>query len=278
MRCVFQTAVLNKDGVYSFQQLSVEQTVAWLADGPEPIFRMPLIASVIETLTGKQIAARPGERVYLHTGDEALIMDFVSAGAYSDLPGYKRGIAAAQARPMSLAEVRESVRFGLLRKFARLDPYVLSMSQWDAGWRNRRWRYLVHEAVLTRFGIYQFGRIDLTEATAWLNEGRYRSQLRYDVTCKALELVTDCDVSMWGSYSQASLSMEVGDQALVAYCYPPGTIKPKPFEPYTGPLPVDHVRQHTNVNLLTRLSDEFPERNRGAFPAALKLPGETRVG
>jgi len=195
---------------------------------------MPLIASVIEALTGKQIAARPGERVYLHTGDEALVMDFVSS-AYPGLPGYKRGIVAAQPRPMSLAEVRESVRFGLLHNFARLDPYILSVAQWDAGWRTRRWRYLVHEAVLTRFGIYQFGRIDLTEATVWLDEGRYQSQLRYDVTCKALELVSDCDVTMWDSYSQASLSMEVGDQALVVYCHPPGVTRPKPFEPYTDP-------------------------------------------
>ena len=275
-RYIFQSAVVNRDGLYSYQPLTLEQAAAWLTDEPEPIFRMPVMASVIQVLTGRESVTRPHERIYLHTDNEALIMD-LAFPEYAGLPGYKRGIAAAQPRFLSLAEVRRSIRFGLLRKFARLDPYILSISQWDSGFRHRRWRYLVHEAVLSQFGIYQFGRIDAVEAADWLAEGSYESQLRYDVTCKALQLVTNCDVTMWDSYSLASLSMHVGDQALVAYVHTPDTIRPRPFEPYTGPLPLEYVRQHTSLNLLTRLSDEFVERNASSFPTAMRLPGEMHI-
>jgi hypothetical protein len=266
-RYIFQTAIVNKDGLYSYELLTLEQASAWLANGPEPLFRMPLITDVIQTLVGKNMGACPDQRLYLHTGDEALIMVFAFP-EYQALPAYKRGIAAAQPRSMSLTDVRASVHFGLLRKFARLDHYVLSISQWDSGFRDRRWRYLVHDAVLSQYGIYQFGRVDVSEAVAWLDEGPYESQLRYDVTCKALELVTNCDVTMWNSYSLASLSMEPGDQALVVYFHSPEATRPRPFEPFTGTLSPAYVRQHTNLSVLTRLSNEFIERNRDAFPIA----------
>jgi len=265
-RIIFQTAVVNKDGLYSYESLTLEQASAWLVNGPEPLFRMPLIASVIQTLVGKNMAACLDQRLYLHTSDEALIMVFAFP-EYQTLPGYKRGIATAQPRSMSLADIREHVQFGLLRKFARLDPYVLSISQWDSGFRDRRWRYLVHDAVLTHYGIYQFGRIDIAGAVAWLDESPYESQLRYDATCKALELLSDYDVTMWEAVSRPSLAMEPGDQALVIYFHSPEE-KPKPFEPFTRTLSPEYVRQHTSLSLLTRLSDEFIERNSDAFPIA----------
>lgn len=265
-RYIFQTAVVTKDGLYQYEPLTLEQTSAWLANGTEPLFRMPLMASVIETLVGKRLAARPTQRFYLHTGDEALVMVF-EFPEHQRLPGYKHGIAAAQPRAMSVADIREFVRFGLLRKFARLDPYALSITLWDAGYRNRRWRYLVHDAVLTRYGIYQFGRVGIDGAVDWLEEGPYESQLRYDATCKALECLFDCDVTMWESVSRPSLAMDPGDQALVAYFHTTGE-NPRPFEPFPGTISPAYARQHTSLSILIRLSDEFIERNRDAFPIA----------
>src|SRR5712692_6915133 len=91
-------------------------------------------------------------------------------------PAYKRGRVATQARPLSLGEIRDHIRFALLRKFARLDAYTRSITQWDSGHRSGGRRYLVHDAVLLEYGIYEFARINLVEALAWLEEGRYESQ------------------------------------------------------------------------------------------------------
>jgi hypothetical protein len=276
-RFIFQSAVISRDGLYNYQQLSLEQARSWLAEGPDPIFRLPLVCSLVTALTGQTLLARPGERLFLHTGDEALIANF-------DFPedrgkaGYKRGHVATQARPLTLADLRDHVRFGLLKKFARLDGYTKSVSQWDAGHRGDGRKYLVHDAILLEHGIYEFGRTDLAEALTWLDECCYESQLRYDATCKALELLSDRDITMWESNSQANLKLWPGDQALVVYLHAPGEEKPKPFEPYTGTLSLEYVRAHTNLSILTRLSDEFIQRNSSAFPAAAMVSGETRVG
>jgi len=276
-RFIFQSAVIHKDGLYKYQRLSLEQAAAWLTDGPDPVFRLPLVGSVVKTLTGREVPARPGERLFLHTGDEALIAIF-DFPEDRGTPGHKRGSVATLAKPLTLADLRNHVRFGLVRKFARLDSYTLSIAQWDSAHRSDGRRYLVHDAVLLEHGTYQFGRIDLAEALTWLDEGRYESQLRYDATCKALELFSDRDITMWESNSQANLKLRPGDQALVAYLHAPGEEKPKPFEPYTGTLSLEYVRAHTNLSFLTRLSDEFVQRNSSAFPMAVLMPGEMRVG
>ena len=276
-RFIFQSAIVNRDGLYSYQPLSLEQVQAWLNEGPEPIFRMPLVGSVIEALTGREWSARPHERLFMHTEDEALIVSFQFPEDRGK-QGYKRGLVATQPRTLSLAEARDHIRFSLLRKFAKLDDYTRSVTQWDSSFRHRRWRYLVHDAVLIQHGVYQFGRIDVAEAVSWLNEGRYESQLRYDVTCKALELVLpDCDITMWESNSRTSLLMEPGDQALVVYIHTPGEEKPKPFELYRGELSREYVLSHIGLSLLTRLSSEFAELNAHTFPTAVMVPGDVRV-
>ena len=275
-RFIFQTPVINRDGLYSYQRLTTEQARSWLREGEDPLFRLPLITSVVETLTGRVLPHRPEERCYLHTGDEALIVRF-DFPEVRHTPGYQRGQVAMRARPLSLADL-EHIQFGLLRKFARLDSYTRSVTQWDSAFRQRRWRYLVHDAVLGQHGVYQFGRIDVAEAVAWLNEDRYESQLRYDATCKALELLSpDCDITLWDSNTRASLSMEAGDQALVAFIHTPGAERPKPFEPFRGDLSREYVLSHIGLGLLTRLSSEFLEVNARTFPTATLLPGDVHV-
>ena len=273
-RFAFQTAVITHDGLYSYQGLSLEQAQAWVAEEPEPAFRMPLIGSVISALSGREMSVRPHERLFMHTDDEALIVLF-EFPEDEHKPAYKRGRVATQARSLSLADVREHVRFSLLKKFARLDAYTRSITQWDAGHRGGGRRYLVHAAVLLQHGIYEFTRIDVPEALTWLDEGRYESQLRYDATCKALELLSDSDFTMWESNSQARLLLRPGDQALIAFLHPPGEERPKPFEPFHGELTRNYVLGHTSLNLLTRLSDEFILRN---FPSAQMTPTERGVG
>ena len=270
-RFIFQTAVINRDGLYSYQPLTLEQARSWLNAGETPLFRLPLISSLVQTLTGRVLPHRE-ERFYLHTGDEALIVRF-DFPEVRHTPSYQRGQVAMRARTLSLADL-EHTQFGLLRKFAKLDSYTRSVTQWDSAFRQRRWRYLVHDAVLTQHGIYQFGRIDVAEAVAWLGEGRYESQLRYDATCKALELLSpDCDITLWDSNTQASLSIESGDQALVAFIHTPGAERPRPFEPYHGDLSREYVLNHIGLGLLTRLSAEFIEMNARTFPTAAAIPG-----
>ena len=277
MRYIFRTPVINRDGLYQYQPLSLEQVGAWLADGPDPLFRLPLIGSVVQTLTGRKLPVHPSERFFLHTGDEALITIFDFPEDRSK-PGYRRGQVATTARSLTLAELRESVQFGLLRKFARMDGYTQSITCRDAAHRNRRWRSLVHDAILVEYGIYEFARCEHAEAQHWLDEGPYESKLRYDATCKALEvLFVECDITLWETNSRASLSMHPGDQSLVVYFHSPED-KPKPFEPYTGTLSLEYVRAHTNLSFLTRLSDEFVQRNSSAFPMTVMVPGEMRVG
>ena len=277
-RFIFRTPVLNRDGLYQYLQLSLAQARAWLKEGPDPVFRMPLIGSVITALTGRELQVHQGERLFMHTGDEALIVLFQFPGDQGR-PGYKKGHVATQARPLDEAELRDHVQFGLLRKFAKLDEYTKSVTQWDAAFRNdRRRRFLVQDGVLGEFGTYQFARCDLGEALDWFEEGSFVSQLRYDGTCKSLELLTDRDISLWGSNSSASLSMRPGDQALVAYFHHPGGYRPPPFESYTAPLSLEYARAHTSMCLLTRLSDEFVEANARTFPTAAIAPGgEARV-
>lgn len=272
-RFIFQTPVVTRDGLYSYLPLTLEQARIWLSQGEAPAFRLPLIGSVIQTLTSKDLAARPGERLFMHTGDEALIVlfDFPET-RYT--PAYQRGQVATQARALSLADVRDHVRFALLKKFAKLDSYIQSITQWDSAFRDRRWRYLVHDAVLTQYGVYQFGRIAVAEATAWLDEAPFESLLRYDATCKALELISDSEVTLWETSGRATLSMEPGDQALVAFLHAPGEAKPKPFEPFRGQITREYALSHTSLSLLTRLSSEFFEVNARIFPAAALLPGD----
>ena len=277
-RFMFQTPVVNRDGLYQFTQLSLAQVCAWLNEGPDPVFRMPLIGSVITALTGREVPVHQGERLFMHTGDEALIVLFRFPEDEGQ-PGYKRGHVATWARPLGQADLRDHVQFGLLRKFAKLDEYTKSVTQWDSAFRaDGRHRFLVHDAVLGEFGTYQFARCDLLEALAWLDEGLFVSHLRYDGTCKALELLTDRDISLWESNSQASLSMRPGDQALAAYFHHPGGYRPSPYESYTAPLSLEYARAHTTLSLLTRLSAEFVETNARTFPTAAIAPGgEVRV-
>ncbi len=278
MRYIFRTPVINRDGLYSYQPLSLEQATTWLTEEPEPIFRLPLIGSVVSALTGRDVAARPRERLFLHTGDEVLIVLF-DFPEDQGVPGYKRGQAATQARPLTLSDFRTSIRFGLLKKFARLDAYVRSVTQWDAafGDRDGKRRYLVHDAILTHFGIYEFGRIDLPQAVGWFDEGRYENQLRYDGACKALESLVDRPISVYDSNTRASLSLHEGDQALVVYFQYPGGEHPLPLEPCTQKLDEGYVRTHTQLNVLTRLSNGFVQRNSRVFPTAASLPGERRA-
>jgi len=272
-RFIFQTPVVNRDGLYQYTQLSLAQARAWLNEGPDPAFRMPLIGSVITALTGRQLQVRQGERLFMHTGDESLIVRF-QFPQDEGRPGYKRGHVATWARPLGQDDLRDHVQFGLLRKFARLDEYTKSVTQWDAAFRSDgRRRFLVHDAVLGEFGTYQLARCDLSEALAWFEEGSFVSQLRYDGTCKSLELLTDRDISLWESNSRASLSLRPGDQALVAYFHHPGGYRPSPFEPYTAPLSLEYARAHTTLCLLTRLSAEFVEANARTFPTAAIVPG-----
>lgn len=220
-RSIFQVPIVNRDGLYSYQPLSIDQARAWLNEGEDALFRLPLLGSIVQTLTGRVLPHRPKERLFLHTGDEALIvcLDFPEI---RHTPPYQRGQIALRARPLSLADLHEYVRFGLLRKFARLDPYVQSIVQWDAAFRDRRWRYLAHEAVLTNYGLYHFGRIPVTDAVDWLTAGPYSSQLRYDATRKALELFVDDEVVLWDSSNWAGFSLAPGDQALIAFLHTPG--------------------------------------------------------
>lgn len=272
-RFMFQTPIVNRDGLYSYQPLSPERARIWLDEGADPLFRMPLIGSVVKTLTGRDLPVNPGERLTLHTGDEALIVLF-RFPEDEGLPGYKRGQIATRPRDLGLSEIREHIGFGLLRKFARLDGYTLSVTQWDSAHRDDGGsRYLVHDALLDEFGTYEFARCDVESAAAWLNEDRYVSQLRYDGTCKALELLADHDITLWESNSKARLTMRPGDQALVAFFHYPGGQNPRPFETYAGPLSPAYVRANTSLSFLTRLSDEFVQRNTGAFPTAALRPG-----
>ncbi|MGH2496574.1 MAG: hypothetical protein ACRDIV_17890 [Ktedonobacteraceae bacterium] len=278
-RFIFQSAIVNRDGLYSYQGVSLEQAAAWLTEGPEPVFRLPLISSVAKILTGKEVVARPRERLFLHTGDEALILQFAFPED-QDVPGYNRGHVATQPRHLTLVDLRNSVRFGLLRKFARLDAYTRSVTQWDVafGDRDGRRRYLVHDGLLSRFGVYEFGRIDLSQARDWFSEGRFECQLRYDGVCKALESLLDRTLSVYDSNTRASLSLHEGDQALVVYFHYPGGEHPLPLEPFTQQLDESYVRTHTQLNLLRRLSDHFVEANAATFPDATRMPRERRVG
>jgi hypothetical protein len=245
---------------------------------PAPIYRMPLIGSVVAALTGRELQVNQGERLFLHTGDQALIVLF-QFPEDEGRPGYRRGSGAAQARPLCEVDLRDHMRFGLLQKFAKLDGYTKSITQWDSAFRaDGRRRFLVHDAVLGAFGTYQYARCDLQESLAWFDEGGFVSQLRFDGTCKALELLTDQDISLWESHSRASFRLAPGDQALAAYFHHPGGYRPSPFEPYTGPLSLEYARAHTTMGLLTRLSNEFVEANARAFPSAVGVPGgEVRV-
>ena len=272
-RYIFQTPVINRDGLYQYLPLSLEQARAWLNEEPTPIYRMPLIGSVVAALTGRELQVHQGERLFLHTGDQALIVLF-QFPEDEGRPGYRRGHVATQARPLCEADLREQVQFGLVQKFAKLDGYTKSVTQWDSAFRaGGRRRFLVHDAVLGAFGTYQYARCDLREALAWLDEDSFVSQLRYDGTCKAFNLLTDRDISLWESNSRASFQLSPGDQALAAYFHHPGGYRPSPFEPYTGPLSLEYARAHTTLCLLTRLSDEFVEANARTFPAAVSAPG-----
>ena len=186
-RFIFQTPVLNRDGLYQYLQLSHEQARAWLNEGPDPLFRLPLIASVIEALAGKSLPTYKRERLYMHTGDEALILRF-QFPEDEGRPGYRRGQIATQHLSFEPDDLLEHVQFGLLRKFARFDGYVQSLVQWDPALHYvGRHRYLVHDAVLgASFGTYHFARIPLEEAQDWFDEGFYVSHLRYHGTCRAL--------------------------------------------------------------------------------------------
>lgn len=277
-RFIFRTPVINRDGLYSYWPLSLEQATAWLVEGPDPVFRLPLIGSVVTALTGRNLPVSPGARFFLHTGDEALIAVF-DFPEDRGKPGYRRGQIATQTRPLTLADLRHCIQFGLLRKFARVDDYAQSILYRDVAHRVPRRHSLVHDAVLVDYGIYEFARCERPDAAIWLDENKYESKLRYDVTCKALEILFDLDLTLWEVNSRARLSMSVGDQALVVYFNSPDEEKPRPFEPYTGSLAPSYVREHMKLSLLTRLSDEFILKNSDAFPAAVRMPGEgMRVG
>jgi hypothetical protein len=277
-RFIFQTPVINRDGLYQYLQLSREQARAWLNGGSDPLFRLPLVASVIEALTGKTLPTRKKERLYMHTGDEALIILF-QFPEDEGRPGYRRGQIATQHLPFEPDDLLTHVQFGLLRKFARLDGYVQSLVQWDPAFSYAgKHRYLVHDAVLASFGTYHFARIPLAEAQDWFEEGFFVSHLRYHGTCQALELLTDLDFSLWEHTSRADITMRAGDQCLVAYFHHPDGYRPAPFEPYSAPISREYARAHTSLCLLARLSDEFVERNRSVFSTAMGLPGEMQVG
>jgi hypothetical protein len=277
-RFIFQTAIINRDGLYSYLPLSLEQAQAWLIEGPDPAFRLPLIASVVEALTGKTPPVHRQQRLYMHTGDEALIVLF-QFPEDKGRPGYRRGQIATQDLQLEPDDLLEHVQLGLLRKFARLDGYTQSLTQWDpAFYYTGRHRYLVHDAALgSAFGTYHFARTTLDEAQNWLDEGFYISHLRYLWTCRALELLTDRDFSLWENSSRADIAMRSGDQCLVTYFHHPDGQRPAPFEPYSAPIPLEYAHAHTNLSLLTRLSDEFLDRNNEVFPLARRIPGEMRV-
>lgn len=274
-RFIFQTPVLNRDGLFQYLPLSREQARAWLNEGPDPLFRLPLVASVIEALVGKSLPVHKRERLHMHTGDEALIVLF-QFPEDEGRPGYRRGQVATQDLQLEPDDLLEHVQFGLLRKFAHLDGYVRSLVQWDPTFTSAgRHRFLVHDAVLgASFGTYHFTRIDLGEAQDWFEEGFFISHLRYHGTCRALEQLMDRDFSLWENSSRADITMREGDQCLVAYFHHPDGYKPAPFEPYSAPISLEYARVHTNLCLLTRLSNGFLAHNRDAFPAALRTPGE----
>lgn len=272
-RFIFQTPVVNRDGVYQYMQLTPAQARAWLDEGPSPLFRLPLIASVIEALGCACPPVRKQERLYMHTGDEALIVLF-RFPEDEGRPGYRRGQVATQDLHLEPADLLEHVQFGLLRKFARLDGYTQSLVQFDpAITYTGRHHFLVHDAVLGSFGTYHFTRIPLREALDWFEEGFYISHLRYHGTCLALELLTDFDFSLWENSSRADITMREGDQCLAAFFHYPDSYRPVPFEPYTAPISLEYARAHTSLSLLTRLSDRFVEKHGDAYPTAAHLPG-----
>lgn len=273
-RFIFQTPVVNRDGLYHFMPLSPEQARAWLNAGPDPVFRMPLIGSVIFALTGKELQVRPRERLVMHTGDEAMIVLF-RFPENEGQAGYDRGHVAAGVRRLDEADLRDHIKLGLLQKFARFDNATKAAAQVDlALCSDRKRRFLAHDAALVEFGTYQFARCDLAQAQAWFAEGSYATQLRYDGACQALSLLTGRDISLRKKDDPASLSMLPGDQALTARFYYPDGYRPAPFEPYPVQLTLDYARAHTTLCLLTRLSDAFVATNAHAFPAAVRVPGE----
>ncbi len=264
-RYMLLTPLLTNAGVYQYQPLTLEQAQAWLDQGSAPLCRLPLLGSIMTALTGRQLVLQPDMPLTLETGDEALIAQFQFPGSRAKLWS-KRERLAQQAPALRLDEVAQCTRFGLLRKAAPLDSYIRSITQWDWAFRaDHPLRYLVHEAVLEQYGIYQLAHWSLDEALTWLEERPVISQLRYDGTCKALEVLSDRDIPLWENHLVASLMLRPGDQGLVvSFTYPDGQA-PKPYVPYTRPLSAAYARAHTDTWLLTRLSDDVIERHSSAF-------------